>query len=221
MWLFFLLFFELLSLFFISRLSTNQLFYFLRKFIKDEKRVFSLVSLFYLPGTIVHEMAHFLAATILFLKVKEVKIFPEFKKNSIKLGSVWYEKKDFVRGFFVGIAPLFAAVFFFYLISFFKLFPSSNLFQNLFFVYIIFVVSSTMFSSKQDLVDFVFFVPFIFFIAAIGYIFQINLNFVIDNQKIFNILLESLKDVNFYLVFSLIVNFFFFIILKLIASLKG
>ena len=211
---------QITLIFFISRLTTNQIFYFLRKFIKKEKVIFSLVSLFYLPGTSLHEIAHFLAATALFLKVKEIKIFPEFKEGYIKLGSVLYEKKDFIRGFLVGIAPIFAGILFFYFISVFKIFPSTNIFQNLLFAYLIFAVSSTMFSSKQDLVDFVFIIPILILIIAFIYIFQIDFSIILKNKELLESLLEFLKEVNFYLFFSLIINFSFFIILKWLTNIK-
>lgn len=206
-------------LFFLSRRATNQLFQFLRIFIKKEKIVFWIISLLYLPGTILHEMGHFLMATILFLKVRDVNIFPEIKEDYIKLGSVLYEKKDFVRSFIVGIAPFFAGIFFFYYLSIFNLFPATNFLQNLLFLYLIFAVSSTMFSSKQDLVDFIFIVPFIIFMAGGVYIFQINLSFIFKDQRVLINLLEFLKEVNFYLFISLIVNLGSIIILKALTIL--
>jgi hypothetical protein len=211
---FILLFFQTIALFFVSRHSTNQLFQFLRIFIKNEKWVFAIVSFLYLPGTILHEMAHFFAAMALFLKVKDINIFPEFKKDYIKLGSVLYEKKDFVRSFLVGIAPFFAGIFFFYYLSIFKLFPSVNLLQNLLFSYLIFAVSSTMFSSKQDLIDFIFIIPFVIFGAGIIYIFQIDFTFILKNEKAVKNLVQFLKEINFYLFISLIINLSLIIILK-------
>jgi len=169
---------QIVFLFFISRHATNCLFRFLRSFIKNEKIVFSLVSLIYLPGTILHEIGHLFAAMVLFLKVRDINIFPEFEENYIKLGSVLYEKRDFVRGFLVGVAPFFAGILFFYFISVFNLFPSVNLVQNFFVAYLIFSISSTMFSSKQDLIDFIFMIPFFIFVAGFVYIFQINLNII-------------------------------------------
>lgn len=217
----FLIFFILiLFLFFLSRQTTNQFFFFLRRFIKNEKTIYGLLSFLYLPGTILHELSHFFAATILFLKVREVKILPEFEKNYIKLGKVIYEKKDFVRGFLVGIAPLFGAILFFYLVSFFRLFPSQNQILNLFFFYLIFTVSSTMFSSKQDLVDLVFIIPFIIFMGILFYIFQIDPTQVLENSKIINNLLTFLNQVNQYLFFSLIINLLVLVMLKIFLFIK-
>lgn len=211
----FLLFFILiLILFFLSRQTTNHLFFFLRRFIKNEKTIYGLVSLIYFPGTILHELSHFFAATILFLKVREVKILPEFEKNYIKLGKVVYEKKDFVRGFLVGIAPLFGALFFFYLVYFFQLFPAKNFFLNLLFFYLIFTVSSTMFSSKQDLIDLVFIIPFFLFVGIIFYIFQIDPLILIKNSKIINNLVLFFNQVNQYLLLSVVINLLVFFGLK-------
>ena len=121
----FLFILQIVLIFFISRVSTNEMFYTIRIFIKNEKFVLSLVSLFYLPGTIIHEFAHFIAASILFLKVKSLTIFPQFQGNYIKLGSVVYEKKDVLRGILVGIAPIFAGLFCFFVIDASKIFPSN------------------------------------------------------------------------------------------------
>lgn len=211
----FILFFTLiLFLFFLSRQTTNHLFFLLRRFIKDEKKIYGLVSFLYLPGTILHELSHFFAATILFLRVREVKILPEFEKNYIKLGKVIYEKKDFVRGFLVGIAPLFGALFFFYLVYFFQLFPAKNFFLNLLFFYLIFTVSSTMFSSKQDLIDLVFIIPFFLFLAALFYIFQIDPLILVNNSKIINNLVLFFNQVNQYLLLSVVINLLVFLGLK-------
>jgi hypothetical protein len=151
---------------------------------------------------------------ILFLKVHEINIFPKLEGDHIRLGFVSYEKQDFVRGFLVGIAPFSAGLVFFYFVSVFNLFPSINLFQNIILVYLIFSVSSNMFSSKQDLVDFVFVIPLFIFLAGFFYIFQINLDMLFKNKRIWDISLEFLMKMNFYLFLSLIINLSSIIILK-------
>ena len=108
----------LLILFFLSCQTTNEIFYFLRMFIKNDSTVFGLVTFFFLPGTILHEFSHFFMAIILFLPVHKIQILPEFEKNYIKLGKVLYEKKDVIRGVIVGIAPLLGAMLFFHTVLF-------------------------------------------------------------------------------------------------------
>lgn len=203
---FFLCVGQLIVLFFISRRTTNNLFHFLRLLSKNEKLIFSLVALLYLPGTIIHEMSHFFAALILFLRVREVSIFPAVQKNYIKLGSVTYERKDFIRGFLVGIAPLGGGMLIFYSIGFFHLFPSHDFFLNVLFAYIIFTVSSTMFSSSQDLVDFLYMIPLFILVAGLLYILHIDIAHVAGNVFFANQILPLIKTINIYLLFSIIIN---------------
>ena len=197
---------QLLLLFFLSRQTINELFYFLRLFFKNEHFIFSLVSLIFLPGTILHEMSHFFMAISLFLKVRDVRIFPEKHGNTIKLGMVTYEKQDFIRGILVGIAPVFFGFFLFFVLAYFKFFPSENIFINLVFIYLIFVISSTMFSSKQDLVDLIFIIPLVIIALALVYIFNIDLRFIFANQKIIMNLNYFSQMINYYLLYSLIIN---------------
>ncbi|MEK7070376.1 MAG: hypothetical protein AAB966_01075, partial [Patescibacteria group bacterium] len=113
-----------------------------------------LLSLLFFPGTVLHEIAHFSFCILLMLPVKEVKVLPEFHHHQIKLGSVSYIKKGIFRPIIVGIAPLFFGLGFLWYIVRFQYFPSPSLIQTAIFSYLIFAVSSTMFSSKQELVDF-------------------------------------------------------------------
>lgn len=209
-----LLFIQSTTIFFLSRNNFNHLFYFFRKFFHNENTVYSLVSLVFLPGTIIHELSHFFAAMILFLPVKDIQIFPKFKDNQIKLGHVLYVKKDFLRGILVGIAPFFGALLFFFVLGFFKLFPNENLGLNIALIYLIFTVSSVMFSSKQDLVDIVYLIPFILFLLIIGYVFQpifssFNLPYF---EKVITGLEFFLNNVNYYLFLSILIHVFLILI---------
>jgi hypothetical protein len=217
--IFLLFFIQIVLLFFLSRLTINEIFYFLRLFIKEEKTVLILVSLLFLPGTIVHELSHFFAATILLIRVRELKIFPEFKEEEIKLGHVLYEKQDFIRGILIGIAPFFAGSFFFLSLAYFKIFPSQNLFLNLLLIYLIFAVSSTMFSSKKDLVDMVFFLPFLIVLAGIIYVFNLRLDLILKNPVIYQNLIAVLSKINNYLFISLLICLAIISILKIVKKL--
>ncbi|MBI3620004.1 hypothetical protein HY214_02570 [Candidatus Roizmanbacteria bacterium] len=210
---------EMGSIFWLSRQTVNELFFFLRTFIHQERVVFSLVSLLFFPGTILHEMAHFITALALMLRVREITIFPKFHANYIKLGSVVYEKQDFVRGVLVGIAPIFAGLFFFWFVARFNLFPSDTLWLNMLITYLIFTISSTMFSSKQDLVDVVFILPLFLLIGGVVYIFNINLSFITHNGVVVDGLTSFLKEVNIYLGFSLIMNIGLLAVLKMMRQL--
>lgn len=205
---------QIIGLYFFSRQTTNEFFYFLRMFTRNQKTVFVLVSVLFFPGTVLHEMAHYFFAVITNLKVKEVKLFPEFNEGYIKLGRVLYEKKDFVRGLIVGIAPIIIALFFFWWLGAFRLFPNDNPYLNLILGYVVFAVSSTMFSSKQDLVDLIYIVPLIIIIGGLVYIFNIRADLILNNDRVIGKAVAVIKTINFYLLFSLVVNIFLILFFK-------
>lgn len=211
---------QIFLLYFISRLVINDLFHVLRLFIRKERIVFTIVTLLFLPGTIIHELSHFIVAISLMLRVREVSIFPKFEENYIRLGSVVYEKKDYIRGILVGIAPIFAGLFFFWFIGHFNLFNYGGTLLKAVFVYLVFVVSSTMFSSKQDLVDLVFIIPFIILIVGVIYIFNINLELIFKNQYLLNGILSFVGAVNRYLLFTILANIGFITIFRMIRGIK-
>lgn len=212
--IFFLL--DLIILFFVVRLTTKELFIFLWKITNNKKFSYSIITLIFFPGTIVHELSHFLIATTLFLRVREINLFPEFKKNNILLGSVFYEKKDFVRGILVGIAPVIVGFIFLFSIFYFRIFPGDNIYLNALIIYLIFSISSTMFSSRQDLVDLIYIIPLCLIIWFIVYIF--NINVVSLSNGILIKLSDFIIKVNFYLLISILINFSFLIILKVINN---
>ncbi|NMB84181.1 hypothetical protein GYA28_02725 [Candidatus Roizmanbacteria bacterium] len=205
---------QVLLIFFVSRLTINNIFYFLRRFTKNEKLIFSLVSLFFLPGTLLHEIAHFFGAMVMMLKVHQVTVFPTWHDDYIKLGSVVYEKKDFLRGVIVGIFPFVFGTGFFWLVAKFKLFPQPNLLLNVLWIYLFFNISSTMFSSKQDLIDIVYILPVLVIVAGFVYIFNIDVVGILNSPKIRDNLLDFTREVNYYLTMSLGINLGLLVIFK-------
>ncbi len=214
-----LFFLQIVLLYFLSRWTISKLFHFLRVFLKNDHLTFSLVSLIFFPGTIIHELAHFFAAMILFLRVRSINIFPKWQGNEIKLGSVLYEKKDFVRGVLVGIAPIFAGIIFFWAVAAFKLFPAENIILNIVFLYLIFTVSTMMFSSKRDLVDLIYIFPFLVFLYGFFYIFDLKLDFLLKNKVFEKDLFIFIKQVNVYLFISIIINVFLLVMLFIVRGL--
>lgn len=66
-----------------------------------------LYSVLVLPGTIIHELSHWLVAEILQVRTGEINILPRLKGGSgeERLGSVATAKTDPIRGFLIGVAP--------------------------------------------------------------------------------------------------------------------
>lgn len=204
---------QIVTLYFLSRQSINELFHTLRIFIKSEKRVLTLVTVFFLPGTILHEMAHFFGATLLMLKVKEVTILPQRKNHYVKLGSVLYEKKDVIRGVLVGISPFFFAMFFFWLTSKTHIFPHPNLIVSILSGYGIFVVTSTMFSSSKDLQDLLFVIPLGIIVIGILYILNIRIEFMV-NRNVLETVERISSEINIYLFSGIVMHVCLIVFLK-------
>ncbi len=206
--------FQIVLIYFISRQLINELFYSLNSFIGNKKIVYNLIAVFFLPGTVIHEISHFFAAVILLLRVRSVSILPEWKGNYLKLGSVVYEKKDIFRSILVGISPLFGGLAFFWFLAAFKIFPQNSLGINILLGYLIFSVASNMFSSAKDLQDLIFIIPFGLIAAAIIYIFNIRVELVFTAsfwQNIINIF----QKINNYLLISLGLNLGLLFFLKI------
>jgi len=67
----------------------------------------AIYSTIFLPGTIIHELSHWIVAEILQVRTGEITIFPDDSEGSKtqKLGSVVTERTDPFRGFLIGLAP--------------------------------------------------------------------------------------------------------------------
>ena len=210
---------QVIALYIFSRAVVKQLYSFFDIFIKSQKTVFLLVSMLYFPGTIIHEMSHFFAAIILFLNVKDIRIFPEFENDHIRLVSVSFEKKDFVRGILVGVAPFIFAMVIFFTIAANSLYPTNSLGLNILFGYLIFTISSTMFSSKKDIVDLIYVIPLAIILVGVIIYLGINVLDLFKSDFITKLTISFFEKVNFYLFFSLIINIVLLGVLKVVVFL--
>ncbi len=195
----------------ITQLIIKELFLLLRKFFKSDFLTFALISLLFLPGTIIHESAHFLTALFLILPVKSMTIFPRWDENEIKLGEVLFIKKDFLRAILVGIAPIFFGIGILFSLFYFHIYPTNNLGLNILYSYLIFSISANMFSSKQDLKDLLLIIPVIIIIVMLFYVFDIKINM--------NTVNAIMNKVNLYISFVLILDIVLFSFTKLLNYL--
>ncbi len=114
----------------------------------------------FFPGTFLHELSHLLSAEILRVPVHGIEFTPEYRDGNLKMGSVKIQKTDAVRSLLIGAAPFFTGVciltvFLWLAYSYIKL---SDVFSSLISfavailgVYLLFVITNTMFSSKKDM----------------------------------------------------------------------
>ncbi|HKC14513.1 MAG TPA: hypothetical protein VKC89_00935, partial [Patescibacteria group bacterium] len=70
--------FEFIFLFILSRTLTRKLSFL----------PINLTSFLFLPGVIVHELSHYLLASLLFVPVGDIEFMPQRREGELKLGSV-------------------------------------------------------------------------------------------------------------------------------------
>jgi hypothetical protein len=207
---------QIVLLYFITKKTINDLFYLFHVLFRSERIVFSLIAFLFFPGTIIHELSHFFMAMILFLRVRDIHIFPQWEGNYIKLGYVMYEKKDVFRSIIVGIAPVIVGLLFFWWMSALQPFQNPSLLFRTFLVYVIFIVSSTMFSSKQDLVDIVYIIPLFLIIGIILFVLKFNpLIYVLNNPELLANIQNFLYAINWYIFYSIIIHIVLISIIQL------
>lgn len=153
-----IVFFELVILWFTSRFVFQGVYDLLTQIGLRRKGAVYTLALLFLPGTIVHELAHLLTAEVLGVRTGHFMIFPREHEGHIKMGSVQIERTDPVRSFLIGIAPIILGLLSFVGIFFgIQMAVGSNLTttQNSLVLgiggYALFVIVNTMFSSRKDL----------------------------------------------------------------------
>ncbi len=181
----FIFFSELLVLFFTSRFVSQALFIVFYKILGSQKRAIIPVFIIFIPGVIIHELAHFIMAEILLVKARDIEIWPKIENGNLKMGSVQVNKSDIFRQMLIGIAPIIFGVAilsggiysFLHLIDYSKLFTTPiGILTIIFLTYLVFTISNTMFSSKKDLEGLLEFSAIIAFIVLVITLFTYFLN---------------------------------------------
>lgn len=163
-----LFFLELSLVFLLSRVVSHLLSQLFFHITKKHATTIHLLSFLFLPGVIIHELSHAIMAGILFVPVGHMEFMPVVHGNHVKLGSVSIAKTDPVRRFLIGVAPVLMGILLL-ASSFFYLLPEFSLihWQVLLFLYILFEVGNTMFSSRKDMEGTIALVIFVLAVAVV------------------------------------------------------
>ncbi|MBI2596084.1 hypothetical protein HYW46_05120 [Candidatus Daviesbacteria bacterium] len=143
---------ELVSLFFCSKLLIRALAGLFYHLTKSHRITVHLLAFLFLPGTLIHELSHVLAAGALLVPVGNFELMPEIREDGVKLGSAQIGKTDPLRRALIGVAPVFFGVSIIIGVLYYLSARSDVrfwIFLALF--YILFEAANTMFSSKKDL----------------------------------------------------------------------
>ncbi len=183
---------EFILLFALSRALTKKLFQFFFLLFRGKSIAIMLVSLLHFPGTVVHELAHLFTAAVLGVPVGKLNLIPEpIRGERIEMGSVMIGKTDPFRRYAIGLAPVFAGILILSALSAFfpqlinKSIHTDNLpfWQNLsvylliLVSYLVYAISNSMFSSKEDLEGFVPFALALVVIIGALYFIGIRIGF--------------------------------------------
>ncbi|MBI2337758.1 hypothetical protein HYU95_01105 [Candidatus Daviesbacteria bacterium] len=174
---YFLLFLvELVFLFFLSRKLVDSLARIIYKFTGSHRAVVHTLAVIFLPGTIIHELAHLLFAGIMLVPVGELSIIPEIEEGGVKLGSVQIGKTDPFRRMIIGVAPVLLGMILIFSLFLFVKFGVSPWWQIVLVLYLIFEIGNTMFSSKKDIEGSILFLVLIItlLLAAGTFLYFIN-----------------------------------------------
>jgi len=193
--------------------------------------VLKLLALLFLVGTFIHEMGHLLIAELLMVRTDDLNLIPEIKdKSNFKLGGVKIQATDPVRRTIIGLAPVLLGLIIIWVASGLWTSLASYSWYKILYVFLLFQVGHTMFSSRQDLQGALIGLFIIVLLFVLGYL--LNQIIVLDlfiqvREAISQFLQDGLPTLIRGLVNTLIIILVFTTILLVLglfkrnSSLKG
>lgn len=144
---------EFAGIFFLSHFMSKILSHFFLHITRSHKVTIHLLSILFLPGVIVHELAHWITAGMLGVHTGEIEFMPKIEGSHVKLGSVAIASTDPFRRFFIGVAPILVGmlVLLGMYVFFFPDFQFVLGIKGIMYLYILFEVGNTMYSSSKDM----------------------------------------------------------------------
>ena len=226
--------FELIVIFFLSRHLLRVMYTLLLVILRSKSVVIGLVTFLYLPGTVIHELAHLIVAEVLRVRTGEISFTPIVEKledgsTEVRTGHVKIAESDPIRRYLIGLAPLPFGLFFLFLCIwiFNYFFPQITDWKlQAGFValigYLLFAISNNMFSSRVDLEGFIFLVPIFLLLAASAYIAGFRLTLTGQIQLLSQQILTSLATALAIVIgVNIVILLFNSIVLRGILKLKG
>ena len=219
--LFFLL---IILIYLIVKKSVKYFFQFVFQISRRKHLSVWIIALTFLPGTIVHELSHFLMATILRVPTGSMTIFPTFEKNGeVKAGRLMVGHAYPFRLSLIGLAPMFAGIACVWLAGIFLIGDVSMLLKSENFIFKImgfialFQITSGMFSSKRDLKSFVMVLPILLLLLLAGHLSGLSIE---ANQRFIDSVSSYLAKLNIYLSIAAAIDLLVYLFLSLGKKLQ-
>jgi hypothetical protein len=214
---YFLLFLaEIVLLLILSKKTSGEIYSFINKITRNNKISLWFYAILFLPGTFLHELAHWATAKLLFVKTTSFNIYPQIEGNTMKLGSVMLYKSDPFRTSIVGIAPLFVGLS--AIIAVIRLFQFYELTRGWLGIilqgYLFLTIGSTMLLSKSDVKEVKKIIIVLSAIFLILYILGLKLDLA---NSIVN-LINNYEDIWKESVSIMLLPLAFFVVLAVILS---
>lgn len=166
-----LLILELFLLSLVSRRLTGNLYILFFRIFRSKTVSMTILIILLFPGTVVHELAHLFTAEILGVHTGKLTLVPEsLEGTEIKAGGVAIAQTDPLRRTLIGLAPVYVGIVVLAALSYLLSQPSIHPAIITIYVYLLFAVSNSMFSSKEDMKGVVPFTITVGLFAAAGYI---------------------------------------------------
>lgn len=214
----FILFFALLAtLFFLSHKISTYIYTGVFLLTKNKSVAIGVLIVLLLPGTIIHELSHFLVATILRVPTGELTVIPSVEKGEVKAGKLFLGNTDPFRLSLIGLAPIIIGIILIYLTGIYFI-PQTNELTKIFssplllFVicFLLFVVSLTMFSSKKDTAGLRIAAPVVLLILISLYFVGVR---IFLDKPLTDKLTAALSGINYYLSITVMIDFTVFLVL--------
>jgi hypothetical protein len=161
---------ELLLLFLVSKILIEHLYGFFFLIFRRRPIAVSIVTLLVFPGTVIHELSHLFTAEILGVRTGGLTLAPEaIQDPEVRAGSVMIARTDPLRRALIGTAPFFTGIITLTALSYYFTpqlqalwnavwsgapITGQSVFLTAGIIYLIFAISNSMFSSKEDMKGF-------------------------------------------------------------------
>ncbi len=211
---------ELLLLYLFSQLLSKSISLLFQIFRFHQILIVFIMGIIFLPGTLIHELAHWFMAKLLFVPTGKISLLPKLQGNTIRMGTAEVGKSDIVRQLLIGVAPFILGITILFLSFYFLLPKLSSLNYVLLdlFIYLLFTISNSMFSSKRDLEGIAFFLFILIICFSLLIIFDKEI--IVQLQTLLSLLpARYWQTAIYYLLIPLTLDIIILIVLRLFIQL--